>query len=85
MKRTATLTAALLLAFTAIAAAQPKADEPAKPRIKVINITDGDTIESDRPTGELVPISVRAEAKSTSLIRIRHDFIDLILKAAEAV
>ena len=64
MKRTATLTAALLLSFTAIAAAQPKADEPAKPRIKVINITDGDTIESDRPTGELVPISVRASTCS---------------------
>lgn len=85
MKRTATLTAVLLLSLTAIAAAQPKADAPAQPRTKVINITDGDTIDGDRPTGELVPISVRAEAKSTSLIRIRHDFIDLILKAAEAV
>ena len=85
MKRTATLTAALLLSLTAIAAAQPKADEPAKPRTKVINITDGDTIDGDRPTGELVPISVRAEAKSTSRIRLRPDFIDLILTAAESV
>ena len=47
MKRTAILTATLLLSFTAVAAAQPKADEPAKPRTKVINITDGESTDGD--------------------------------------
>lgn len=85
MKRTAILTAALALSLVAVATAQPKpSPTPAKPP-RVINITDGDTIDGDRPTGELVPISVRDMAKSTSLIHIRQDFIDLIIKAADAV
>lgn len=89
MKRIAPLSLALMLSLTAVAVAQPKAGQPTPPakadKVKVLNITDGDDITGDRPSGELVPIGIREAAKSSSLIRIRHDFIDLILKAAEAV
>ena len=89
MKRLTTLTLTALLSLTTVAAAQPKAKPtaptaPAKP-VRVIEITDGDDITGDRPSGELVPIGIRETAKSSSLIRIRYDFIDLIVKAADAV
>ena len=89
MKRLSILTVTALLSLAATAAAQPKPAKPtpaapAKP-IKVIEITDGDDITGDRPSGELVPIGIRESAKSSSLIRIRHDFIDLIVKSADAV
>ena len=87
MKRTIVLALAASLAFVSIASAQPKkkapppADKPIKH--KVIDITDGDDIVGGTPGHELVPIGVREAATSSSLIRIRHDFIDLILKVAE--
>ncbi|MEZ4398692.1 MAG: hypothetical protein R3B06_01640 [Kofleriaceae bacterium] len=85
--RTLTIVAALLLVPT-LAAAQPAPPSPAStaaPKARVITITDGDTIDGDRPSGELMPLSARANATSGSLLRIRRDFIDLILKTAEEV
>lgn len=83
MKRLA-LSVAAVLALTSVASAQPEDDKSKQPvKVKVLNITDGDDITADVPTGDLIPVSVRDTAKSSSLIRIRRDFIDLILKAAE--
>ena len=86
MKRTASLSLLLVLSLAAVATAQPATSTPAPAKpVKVIDITEGEDVSGDRPTGELMPISARESAKSTSLIHIRHDFIDLILKAAESV
>ncbi len=87
MKRFALALIALSLAV-APAVAQPKAGKaaPAAPqkKVKVLTINPYD-VDGDRVTRPLEPISVDEAAKSSSLIRIRRDFIDLILKAAESV
>ena len=90
MQRIAPLALVVLVSLTAVAGAQPKAGKPGAPpakadKVKVLDITDGEDITADRPSGELMPIGIRESAKSSSLIRIRHDFIDLILKAAETI
>lgn len=86
MKRTLALSLVALFSLVSIASAQPddKKPAPAPPaKVKVLTIEGGEDISGDVPTGELIPVGVREMAKSTSLIRIRHDFIDLILKSAE--
>lgn len=77
----AVLAALVLVSFTAPAMAQPKAKTTA-PKVKVYDFS-GDTIEGDliRPEGSKV--DVRDFSKHTSLIRIRTNFIDAILKSAE--
>jgi hypothetical protein len=65
--------------------AQPSA-QPTKPvKAKVIDITEADEITGDRPTGELTPIGIRQIAAGSSLLRIRQDFIDLIVKTADQI
>ncbi len=89
MKRSIVLSVAALVSFVSLASAQPTpAVEPRQPpakaqsKVKVLDMTAED-VNGDVPTGELVPIGVRTFGKSSSLIRIRHDFIDMILKSAE--
>ena len=77
----AVLAALVLVSFTAPAMAQPKAKTTA-PKVKVYDFS-GDTIEGDliRPEGSTV--DARDFSKHSSLIRIRKEFIDAILKSAE--
>ena len=65
--------------MTGSAFAQKKDD---KPKVKVYDFT-GDTIEGDliKPEGEAV--DARDITQFSSLIRIRRDFIEEIIKAAE--
>lgn len=80
--------AALLLGLAGPALAQPdptpakaaKATKPAK--VKVLTIEE-ETIEGGVPSGQIIPIDARNFSDHTSLIRIRHSFVDLILKDAE--
>ena len=85
MKRIALSIAALALLAAPALAQQPK---PAKPvpakKTKTITIEAID-VDGDRVTKPLEPISVDEAARSSSLIRIRRDFIDVILKTAEEV
>ena len=81
------LAALVLVSFAApagTALGQPRAPKAkdTKPKIKVYDFS-GDTIEGDliRPEGSKV--DVRDFSKHTSLIRIRTNFIDAILKSAE--
>ena len=87
MKRTLALSLVALFSLVSIASAQSDDKQPGPPappaKVKVLTIEGGEDISGDVPTGELIPVGVREMAKSTSLIRIRHDFIDLILKSAE--
>jgi hypothetical protein len=75
--------AATILALAAVPAlAQPKDKEP-KAKVKVYDFS-GDTIEGDLIKPEGTNIDVGGFAKhSSSLIRIRQDFIAEILKSAE--
>lgn len=91
MKRVLALVLVSSFVFVSAAAAQPGTPTPTpaptpaqkeKPRVKVLDMGAID-VQGDTPTGELVPIGVRELATSTSLIRIRHDFIDMILKTAQ--
>ena len=85
MKRIALSIVALALLAAPALAQQPK---PAKPvpakKTKTITIEAID-VDGDRVTKPLEPISVDEAARSSSLIRIRRDFIDIILKTAEEV
>ncbi len=83
--------AALLVGLASPALAQPdptparpaKATTPTKPaRVKVITIEE-ETIEGGVPSGQIIPIDARTFADRDSLIRIRHSFVDLVLKDAE--
>lgn len=75
---------AALVAFASVASAQPRKADPKKPPpVKVITIGEGEDIDGGVPTGELIPINIREQGKSSSLLHIRHDFIDMILKSAE--
>lgn len=77
-----------LAVLAAPALAQPKQEEvkkvEVKKKVKTITIEAID-VDGDGVTRPLEPISVAEAAKSSSLIRIRRDYIDLILKAAEGV
>ena len=68
------------LSFASPALAQGGAKAPPKTKTLTIEAID---VNGDRVTGQLGPISIKEAATSTSLIRIRRDFIDLILKSAE--
>ncbi len=75
----------IALSIVALAVlAAPALAQPAKKKPKVINI-EAMGVDGDRVTRPLEPISVDEAAKSSSLIRIRRDFIDIILKTAEEV
>jgi hypothetical protein len=92
MKRLSLALIALSLAslvFLGPAVAQP--GEPARPatekvdkKVKVLTIEAID-VGGDRVTGKLAPISIHQASKHTSLIRIRRDYIDLILKSAQEI
>lgn len=87
MKRIALTALALALTASTAAAQQPaRKDRPtpvaAEKKVKTLDIEAID-VSGDRVTGTLGPISVNEAAKSSSLIRIRRDFIDLILKSAD--
>ena len=82
MKRTL-LALALSTLFAAPALAQaPKKKEPAPKPTRTLTI-EAEEVNGDRVTGQLGPISIKQAATSSSLIRIRRDFSDLILKSAE--
>jgi len=83
--------AAVLLGLAGAALAQPdpiptkpakaaKATKPAK--VKVLTIEE-EQVEGGVPSGQIIPIDARTFADHTSLIRLRHSFVDLILKDAE--
>ena len=76
------LAALVLVSFAGPVAAQPKPKADTKPKVKVYDFS-GDTIEGDliRPEGSTV--DARDFSKHSSLIRIRKEFIDAILKSAE--
>ena len=83
------LAALVLVAFTApigapVALAQPRGKPPADkaPKVKVYDFS-GDTIEGDLIRPEGTTVDARDFSKHSSLIRIRKDFIDAILKSAE--
>ncbi|HMG52826.1 MAG TPA: hypothetical protein VK601_05085, partial [Kofleriaceae bacterium] len=75
---------AVVVATAGSAAAQEKkgGDKAANPKVKVYDFS-GDTIEGDliRPEGSTV--DARDFAKHSSLIRVRKDFIQEIIKSAE--
>ncbi|MBP8810541.1 MAG: hypothetical protein KBG48_09795 [Kofleriaceae bacterium] len=96
MHRAALSALAILVASATVAFAQPNpgpaqtsaqpSAQPSKPvKAKVIDITEADEITGDRPTGELTPIGIRQIAAGSSLLRIRQDFIDLIVKTADQI
>ncbi|HUQ02280.1 MAG TPA: hypothetical protein VM261_07260 [Kofleriaceae bacterium] len=91
MKRIAlSIVALAIMAAPAVAQqkkpAKPVPAAPAAPAKKVKTITiEAMGVDGDRVTRPLEPISVDEAAKSSSLIRIRRDFIDIILKTAEEV
>jgi hypothetical protein len=92
MHRAALSALAILVASATVAFAQPNpgpaqpSAQPTKPvKAKVIDITEADEITGDRPTGELTPIGIRQIAAGSSLLRIRQDFIDLIVKTADQI
>ena len=83
--------AALVLGVAGTALAQQDAapGKPAKaakgakpPRIKTITIEE-ETIEGGVPSGQIIPVDARGFSDHTSLIRIRHSFVDKILQSAE--
>ncbi len=83
MKRFALSVVTLAFLAAPALAQQPKpAEAPKKHKVLDIEAID---VDGDRVTRPLEPISVADAAKSSSLIRIRRDFIDMILKAAEGV
>ncbi|KAB2902884.1 MAG: hypothetical protein F9K40_07420 [Kofleriaceae bacterium] len=82
MKRIA-LSVVALAFLTAPALAQTT-PAPRPKKVKTITI-EAIEVDGDRVTRPLEPISVNEAAKSSSLIRIRRDFIDLILKTANEV
>lgn len=87
MKRIALAIFALSLAVSpALAQEGREKEKPAAPgkRVKTINI-EAIEVGGDRVTGQLGPISVKEASTHTSLIRIRRDFIDLILKSGEQI
>jgi hypothetical protein len=75
---------AVVVATAGTAAAQEKkgGGDKANPKVKVYDFS-GDTIEGDliRPEGSTV--DARDFAKHSSLIRVRKDFIQEIIKSAE--
>ena len=71
----------ILVGFASSALAQPKAKTTA-PKVKVYDFS-GDTIEGDLIRPEGTTVDARDFSKHSSLIRIRKDFIDAILKSAE--
>lgn len=92
MKRFSLAVLALALAAAPALAQQPgKPARPARPApvqpVKPIKTLDIEAIDvnGDRVTGNLGPISVIQAARSSSLIRIRRDFIDLIVKSADEI
>ena len=76
----------VLAAFASPVAAQPKGKAPAggdkAAKVKVYDFS-GDTIEGDLIRPEGTTVDARDFSKHSSLIRIRKDFIDAILKSAE--
>lgn len=86
MKRIALAILALsFLATPALAQNKTKQPPPA-PAKKVKQITiEAIDVDGDRVTRPLEPISVDEAARSSSLIRIRRDFIDLIVKQGETI
>jgi hypothetical protein len=83
MRTLKTVLAALILvgfATPAMAQKAPKGDT--KPKVKVYDFS-GDTIEGDLIRPEGTTVDARDFSKHSSLIRIRKEFIDAILKSAE--
>ncbi|HMG23205.1 MAG TPA: hypothetical protein VK607_17840 [Kofleriaceae bacterium] len=87
LARTAALVVAVAVAVVVAtagtaAAQEKKGDKAANPKVKVYDFS-GDTIEGDliRPEGSTV--DARDFAKHSSLIRVRKDFIQEIIKSAE--
>ena len=90
MRTIKTMLAALVLvsltgvsggALVGTADAQPKPKDT-KPKVKVYDFS-GDTIEGDLIRPEGTTVDARDFSKHSSLIRIRKEFIDAILKSAE--
>ena len=79
---TSIITASLFLLVAGSAVAQGKKDEGGSGKVKVYDFS-GDTIEGDLIKPEGLDVNARDFAKHTSLIRIRKEFIQEILKSAE--
>lgn len=75
-----------LTAFASLASAQNagkgKDSKPKDAKVKVYDFS-GDTIEGDLIKPEGSTVDARDFAKHSSLIRIRREFIEAILKSAE--
>lgn len=88
MKRLSLAMIALSLLVTPALAQPGKPAKPGKPeataKVKKLEMEAVD-VGGDRVVGQLGPISVRDASKHTSLIRIRRDYIDLILKSAQEI
>jgi hypothetical protein len=93
MKRFALAILALSLVATPVLAQPGKPEQPppqeervappaAGKKVKTLNIEAID-VKGARVMGDHGPISVSQGAKFTSLIRIRYEYIDLIVKTAE--
>jgi hypothetical protein len=84
MRKLSTIIALLL--FAGVATAQPAkkggGDQGGGGKVKVYDFT-GDTIEGDLIKPEGLDVNARDFAKHSSLIRIRRDFINEIIKSAE--
>lgn len=78
----ASIAAALLMSLAVPMAHAQNEAEPANQKVKSYDFT-GDTIDGDllKPEGDVV--DTRSFASHSSLIRIRTDFIQEILKSAE--
>ena len=74
-----------LLVFAGVASAQPAkkgGGGDTSGKVKVYDFS-GDTIEGDLIKPEGLDVNARDFAKHSSLIRIRRDFINEIIKSAE--
>jgi hypothetical protein len=84
MRKLSTIIALLL--FAGVASAQPAKKDQGNAggggKVKVYDFT-GDTIEGDLIKPEGLDVNARDFAKHSSLIRIRRDFINEIIKSAE--
>jgi len=82
---TTALMGLLTLGFVGSALAQPARGRAAKPKAAEVKTYDfdGDTIEGDLVKPDGSSVDVRDFGKHGSLIRIRKDFINEILKSAE--
>ena len=82
MKKLSAFALVTMMALVGTAAADPKKGAAADNKVKVYDFS-GDTIEGDLVKPEGTDLNVRDFAKHSSLIKIRKDFVQEIIKSAE--